>query len=71
MSEGSQQQSSIRVSFTTLRTPRTRSKLPRPLVDALCGAFGEVCQICVLYPLETIKVGVLGVHRPCCTLQAG
>ncbi|KXZ43612.1 hypothetical protein GPECTOR_85g342 [Gonium pectorale] len=30
--------------------------LPQPLVDAICGAVGEVSQIVILYPLETIKV---------------
>lgn len=30
--------------------------IPRPLMEAICGAAGEVAQICVLYPLETIKV---------------
>eukprot|EP00878_Enallax_costatus_P032553 GHUV01035784.1.p1 GENE.GHUV01035784.1~~GHUV01035784.1.p1 ORF type:complete len:334 (+),score=111.85 GHUV01035784.1:363-1364(+) len=30
--------------------------LERPLMEAICGGVGEVAQICVLYPLETIKV---------------
>jgi len=30
--------------------------LDRTLMEALCGGVGEVAQICVLYPLETIKV---------------
>ncbi|GLC45973.1 hypothetical protein PLESTM_001808700 [Pleodorina starrii] len=30
--------------------------LPQPVVDAICGAVGEVSQIVLLYPLETIKV---------------
>ncbi|GFR49742.1 hypothetical protein Agub_g11899 [Astrephomene gubernaculifera] len=30
--------------------------MPQPLVDAICGAVGEVSQIILLYPLETIKV---------------
>jgi hypothetical protein len=30
--------------------------LERPLMEAMCGAIGEVAQICVMYPLETIKV---------------
>lgn len=25
-------------------------------MEAMCGAIGEVAQICVMYPLETIKV---------------
>lgn len=25
-------------------------------MEAICGGVGEVAQICVLYPLETIKV---------------
>ncbi|GLI67172.1 hypothetical protein VaNZ11_011385 [Volvox africanus] len=32
------------------------AKLPVPLVDAVAGALGEVAQILVLYPLDTIKV---------------
>ncbi|KXZ54726.1 hypothetical protein GPECTOR_4g794 [Gonium pectorale] len=31
-------------------------KLPAPLVDAVAGALGEVAQILVLYPLDTVKV---------------
>ncbi|EFJ47173.1 hypothetical protein VOLCADRAFT_105233 [Volvox carteri f. nagariensis] len=31
-------------------------KLPVPLVDAIAGALGEVAQILVLYPLDTVKV---------------
>ncbi|KAG2497459.1 hypothetical protein HYH03_004614 [Edaphochlamys debaryana] len=30
--------------------------LPQPVVDAICGAVGEVAQIVILYPMETIKV---------------
>lgn len=30
--------------------------LERPLMEAICGGVGEVAQICVMYPLETIKV---------------
>ncbi|KAI8469632.1 MAG: mitochondrial carrier domain-containing protein [Monoraphidium minutum] len=30
--------------------------LERPLMEMICGAVGEVAQVCVLYPLETIKV---------------
>ncbi|KAJ9506964.1 hypothetical protein QJQ45_016547, partial [Haematococcus lacustris] len=30
--------------------------LPQPFVDALSGAVGEVAQICMLYPVETLKV---------------
>eukprot|EP00198_Chlamydomonas_reinhardtii_P001375 XP_001690711.1 predicted protein [Chlamydomonas reinhardtii] len=33
-----------------------RFLLPQPVVDAICGAVGEVSQIVLLYPLETIKV---------------
>ncbi|GIL80177.1 hypothetical protein Vretifemale_9357 [Volvox reticuliferus] len=38
--------------------PKIDSKfyLPQPVVDAICGAVGEVSQIVILYPLETIKV---------------
>ncbi|EFJ49599.1 hypothetical protein VOLCADRAFT_89479 [Volvox carteri f. nagariensis] len=35
---------------------QSRFYLPQPAVDAICGAVGEVCQIVILYPLETIKV---------------
>lgn len=31
-------------------------RLPRPVIDALCGAIGEIAQVSVLYPLDTIKV---------------
>lgn len=31
-------------------------QLPAPAVDALAGALGEVAQILVLYPLDTVKV---------------
>lgn len=33
-----------------------RLVLDRTLMEAVCGGVGEVAQICVLYPLETIKV---------------
>lgn len=39
-------------------TSHNPPKLPAPVVDALAGALGEVAQISVLYPLDTIKVGV-------------
>ncbi|GFR50429.1 hypothetical protein Agub_g12649 [Astrephomene gubernaculifera] len=35
---------------------RRPAKLPAPLIDALAGALGEVSQILVLYPLDTVKV---------------
>lgn len=35
-----------------------RFLLPVPVVDAISGAVGEVSQIVLLYPLETIKVRV-------------
>lgn len=28
-------------------------------IDAIAGAMGEIVQICVLYPLDTIKVSPL------------
>lgn len=34
----------------------TRLVLERPLMEAICGGVGEVAQVCILYPLETIKV---------------
>jgi hypothetical protein len=36
--------------------------LERPLMEAMCGAIGEVAQICVMYPLETIKVRSNSAH---------
>ncbi len=35
---------------------RPKFLMPQPVVDAICGAVGEVSQIVLLYPLETIKV---------------
>lgn len=32
-------------------------KLPRPLMEVICGAVGEIVQVAVLYPMDTIKVG--------------
>jgi hypothetical protein len=37
-------------------TTTSRLVLDRTLMEAVCGGVGEVAQICVLYPLETIKV---------------
>lgn len=34
----------------------SRLVLDRTVMEAVCGGVGEVAQICVLYPLETIKV---------------
>lgn len=39
-----------------------RLVLDRTLMEALCGGIGEVAQICVLYPLETIKVRTHPAH---------
>mmetsp|Transcript_26483 Transcript_26483/g.67332 ORF Transcript_26483/g.67332 Transcript_26483/m.67332 type:complete len:462 (-) Transcript_26483:520-1905(-) len=36
--------------------PPQQLRVHRPVVDALAGAFGEVCQVCILYPLETWRV---------------
>lgn len=33
-----------------------KMKLPRPLMEAFCGAVGEIASVAVLYPLDTIKV---------------
>lgn len=46
---------------TCLQLLHTRRSfyLPQPIVDAICGAVGEVSQIVLLYPLETIKVSIL------------
>lgn len=38
------------------KSPSQKLVLDRTLMEALCGGVGEVAQICVLYPLETIKV---------------
>lgn len=35
---------------------RRNLRIPRPFVEGVIGAIGEVAQISVLYPLETIKV---------------
>lgn len=40
-----------------LRCHDCRLVLDRPVMEAICGGLGEIAQICVLYPLETIKVG--------------
>lgn len=39
-----------------------RLVLDRTLMEALCGGIGEIAQICVLYPLETIKVRTHPAH---------
>lgn len=31
-------------------------QIPRELAEVICGAFGEIVQVAVLYPLDTIKV---------------
>jgi hypothetical protein len=31
-------------------------QIPRELADVICGAFGEIVQVAILYPLDTIKV---------------
>jgi solute carrier family 25 (mitochondrial S-adenosylmethionine transporter), member 26 len=41
---------------TFCRHSRSRPKLGRSAVDALCGAVGEVTAVMALYPLDTIKV---------------
>lgn len=37
-------------------------QIPRELAEVICGAFGEIVQVAVLYPLDTIKVG--GAQTP-------
>lgn len=37
-------------------SPATTIKLPRVAIECLCGAAGEMAQVGVLYPLETLKV---------------
>ena len=32
--------------------------IPEALAEIICGALGEIVQVAVLYPLDTIKVGV-------------
>lgn len=34
-------------------------QIPRELADVICGAFGEIVQVAILYPLDTIKVGCI------------
>jgi hypothetical protein len=48
-----------------LTRARRRLVLDRTVMEAVCGGIGEVAQICVLYPLETIKVCMPGM-RACC-----
>lgn len=43
-------------SCQTHQTHQKRLLLDRPLMEMVCGAVGEVAQVCVLYPLETLKV---------------
>jgi len=38
--------------------------LPRVAVEAMCGAVGEIAQVGVLYPLETLKVRCQSEGRP-------
>lgn len=46
-----------------------RLVLDRTLMEAVCGGVGEVAQICVLYPLETIKVREAArAWQQCCVL---
>lgn len=35
-------------------------QIPRELAEVICGAVGEIVQVAVLYPLDTIKVGFQG-----------
>lgn len=49
--------------FCPAVVPLRRLVLDRTLMEAVCGGVGEVAQICVLYPLETIKVrGAVGAR---------
>lgn len=48
-------------------------QIPRELAEVICGAFGEIVQVAVLYPLDTIKVGWLGantLHKSFCAAAA-
>lgn len=36
--------------------PKLNLKIPRELAEIICGAVGEIAQVSVLYPLDTIKV---------------
>lgn len=38
-------------------------------MEAICGGLGEIAQICVLYPLETIKVGCFAWSSCACFEQ--
>lgn len=31
-------------------------RMPRPVMEALCGAVGEIAQVIFTYPLDTVKV---------------
>lgn len=33
-------------------------QIPRELAEVICGAFGEIVQVAILYPLDTIKVSL-------------
>lgn len=52
-------------------TPKGAAKpllqIPRELAEVMCGAVGEIVQVAVLYPLDTIKVCR---QMPCSTLAA-
>lgn len=46
--------------------------LPKELAEVICGAVGEIVQVAVLYPLDTIKVNIqsLGsIMYVCCIMS--
>jgi hypothetical protein len=47
-------------------------QIPRELAEVICGAVGEIVQVAVLYPLDTIKASIFinciyccQIHRSC------
>jgi hypothetical protein len=36
--------------------PASRVKINQEVIELICGAVGEIAQIIILYPLDTIKV---------------
>lgn len=42
--------------------------LPKELAEVICGAIGEIVQVAVLYPLDTVKVSSNHTHLHLCLL---
>jgi hypothetical protein len=45
-------------------------QIPRELAEVICGAVGEIVQVAVLYPLDTIKASILANCIYCCQIPA-